>query len=159
MRLPKQRKQRKPQNSNQLHIKSCIQSQIFHFFWLSLKSSGSTLQLFRCVPCKYSHRPGTALGRIHSASAGDKLQHLLVGFTRIRHESQREDFPQQHPKRPAGGEKDQPLSWTDWEHQNQSVITEADNIYFKMLIISSQFLVTGVKAGLSFSFLPEFSVV
>lgn len=54
-------------------------------------------------PWKHSHRPWTAFGRIHSASTGDKLQHLLVGFTGVRHITQREDLPQQYSKRPTGG--------------------------------------------------------
>lgn len=54
--------------------------------------------------CKnYLHWPWTVFWRIHSASACDKLQHFLVGFTGIRHVTQREDLPQQDSERPAGG--------------------------------------------------------
>lgn len=63
-------------------------------------------------PWKHSHRPWAAFGRIHSAPTGDKLQHLLVGFTGVRHITQREDLPQQYSKRPTGGaaaQQNQPL--------------------------------------------------
>lgn len=53
--------------------------------------------------CLYSHRARTVLRRIHPASAGDKLQNLLVGFAGVRHVTQREDLPQQYSKWPAGG--------------------------------------------------------
>lgn len=54
-------------------------------------------------PWKHSHRPWTAFGWIHSASTGDKLQHLLVGFTGVGHITQREDLPQQYSKWPTEG--------------------------------------------------------
>lgn len=47
---------------------------------------------------QYSHGPWAALGRIHPPSAGDELQDLLVGFTRIWHVTQREDLPEQNSK-------------------------------------------------------------
>lgn len=84
--------------------------------------------------CLYSHRPRAVLGRIHPSSAGDKLQHLLVGFTGIRHVAQRDDLPQQHSERPAGGETGQQLSprlshahahtpcSPLWGHQEQHVV-------------------------------------
>lgn len=64
----------------------------------------SRLVSFWWTSCQYSHRPWTALGRIHPASASDELQHLLVGFAGVWHVTQREDLPQQYSKWPAGGE-------------------------------------------------------
>lgn len=58
----------------------------------------------------YLHRPWAALWRVHPASTGDKLQHLLISLARIRHVTKREYLPQQHSKWPAGGDTDPPLS-------------------------------------------------
>lgn len=92
----------------------------------------SRLVSFWWTSCQYSHRPWTALGRIHPASTSNELQHLLVGFAGVWHVTQREDLPQQYSKWPAGGGTDHlSLSFiimcntlnlacsSDWEYLHQ----------------------------------------
>ena len=67
----------------------------------------STTVLCSRARCKYLHWARAALGRVHPATTGDKLQHLLVGLAGIWHVSQRENLPQQYSKRPAGGDTHQ----------------------------------------------------
>lgn len=75
------------------------------------KPAWTSPDLYIQTSCQYSHRPWTALGRIHPASTSNELQHFLVGFAGVWHITQREDLPQQYSKWPAGGRTDQEQSW------------------------------------------------